>query len=88
MEAQVNLTPVLEGMSRDEVEVGSWVNVIGTIDTPADGISAANRVSRPRRHEQSNVNVVYINAVMLWSAGSINLSNYEDTVAAREAFKG
>ena len=87
VEAHVNLAPILESVVRVEVEIGSWLNVIGTIAENIRGtelsVRAADCQSGNRRRTPSRI--VHVQALMLWSAGGINVADYERALYDREA---
>ncbi len=72
--ALVDVNLVLESLGSDQTRVGEWVNVIGYITDPAplaDG-TGSNR-GGPKVHAQ---------AVLLWSAGPVDVGRYETSLKA------
>ncbi|CAO2650011.1 Nn.00g013030.m01.CDS01 [Neocucurbitaria sp. VM-36] len=63
--ANVDIEHVLEQVKRQELDVGTWINVIGYVE---------------RRKE----NGIYVQAVVVWDAGNVDLSAYEKAVAKRK----
>lgn len=63
--AQVDVQLILELLTAEQVQVGEWVNVIGDVTDirPTPGESGAKDV--------------HVRALMLWSAGPLNIQNYE-----------
>ena len=74
---EVDINPLLETMTSEELRVGTWLNVLGYV----------------RRKEQtSGVREDYIEAIMVFQAGAVALGEYErivrdaqDVDLAREA---
>ena len=67
---------LLETLKREDVQIGEWVNVIGYVQQGVEGegkTAAAGKDSTQVR----------VQAVMLWSAGRINLREYEKALAGR-----
>ncbi|KAK4242554.1 CST complex subunit Ten1 [Achaetomium macrosporum] len=72
--ALVDVNLILESLGSDQTRIGEWVNVIGYItDVPplADGKDPSQR--RPTVHAQ---------AILLWSAGPVDVRRYETSVKA------
>jgi hypothetical protein len=70
----VDVNLVLESLGSDQTRIGEWVNVIGYItDIPplADGKEPNQR--RPTVRAQ---------AIVLWSAGPVDVRRYETSVKA------
>lgn len=68
--AIVDVNLVLESLGSDQTRVGEWVNVIGYITSTS---------SNPRNAGKPTVQV---QAILLWSAGPLNLQKYEASVKA------
>ncbi|KAK7732163.1 hypothetical protein SLS57_001143 [Botryosphaeria dothidea] len=79
--ARVNIDHVLESVKRTDLEVGAWLNVIGYVSAPPD--SSKRTARKGRAHNAAEI--VYAQAVVLWSAGDIKLDAYEKAVEARKA---
>ena len=82
--AVVDVTHALGGetfQDRD-LEVGSWVNVLGSICWRQDGkhVRHRGRQGKPGLKKQGWVN---IQAIIIWSAGSLRLDTYEQAVRMR-----
>ncbi|KAF2488974.1 hypothetical protein BU16DRAFT_532018 [Lophium mytilinum] len=74
--ARVNIDHVLETLKSTEVlQVGAWVNVIGYI------------TARPSRSAGDALRESHVQAIVLWSAGSLNLEEYERAVEQRKALE-
>ena len=74
--AFVDIEHLLESIKISDMEKGAWVNLIG-YKTPAQPKSyQAQGVMQKERH-------VYLQAVMLWSAGAVKLDAYEMALASR-----
>ncbi|KAL1627414.1 hypothetical protein SLS54_002339 [Diplodia seriata] len=76
--ARVNIDHVLESVKCTDLEVGAWLNIVGYVRSPPP-----NR--RSQMAQKKNVaDGVYVQAIMLWTAGDIKLDNYEKAVDARK----
>ncbi|KAF8429628.1 CST complex subunit Ten1 [Tirmania nivea] len=67
-EAKVDISNLIRTLSTDVLQNGEWINIIGYIIKA--GIGAENNA-------QGGVEVAYIDAVQIWSAGAIDLGGYE-----------
>lgn len=65
----VDVIPILDMVKFQLLEVGEWVNVVGYVSPPPQAEASA---------------VPFVQAVMIWSAGIINLDEYESALAARQ----
>ncbi|GAB7350084.1 hypothetical protein MBLNU459_g0751t1 [Dothideomycetes sp. NU459] len=72
----VSVADLIDLVKRDDLEVGAWVNVIGYIHPLPPLPPGTNR----RGHREVN----QVKAVMLWSAGTINLDEYEKALVERQ----
>lgn len=75
LQALVDVRLLLERLTAEQISVGEWVNIIGYISqTPAVQVKKSSK----RRMEAS---AVYVQALMLWSAGPLDISRYETCLA-------
>ncbi|AEO62482.1 uncharacterized protein THITE_2148687 [Thermothielavioides terrestris NRRL 8126] len=75
--ALVDVNLVLESLSADQTRVGEWINVIGYITDVAPSADGKKPHSQaPRVHAQ---------AVLLWSAGPVDVRRYEASVRGLNA---
>lgn len=70
--ALVDVQLILERLGAEQTRIGEWVNVIGYISltpsaSPGEGLNA----------EESTV---YIQALLLWSAGPLDIQQYQLSV--------
>jgi hypothetical protein len=77
----VDINAVLEDLTSEELRVGSWLNVLGYVrDTTPPATSFSSQQSS-QSNEALPAKVaprpVYIEAVMVFSAGAIALGEYE-----------
>lgn len=79
--ALVNVDLVLERIGPQETRVGEWVNVIGYITA----IRPSAGGESPLGHGSSSV---CVQALLLWSAGSLDVQRYEASVDALNAGHG
>jgi len=79
--AMVDVTLLLEGLRREDMEVGAWVNVIGYVEE-------GERRMKGRREGDGGGSVgvsvqVRVKAIMLWSAGGVKVGEYERVLEER-----
>jgi uncharacterized protein YbgA (DUF1722 family) len=68
--ANVDIVHVLERIKSREMDVGTWINVIGYVE---------------RHVERSKKNEVFVQAIAVWDAGNVDVSAYEKAVQAKKA---
>lgn len=74
--ALVDVRLLLETLKGEQTRVGEWVNVLGYVDPePAEGA---------RRVDRGGTMKVSVQALMLWSAGPLDIKRYETCMAAEE----
>ena len=88
MIALVDLNLVLEGLKREDIQVGAWVNVIGYVGGVArDGGTAKKIFARGNKEGVKDMDSetlkVDVKAVMLWGAGGVRLGEYEKALEER-----
>ncbi|KAH8785028.1 CST complex subunit Ten1 [Diaporthe sp. PMI_573] len=71
IQALVDVRLLLEKLTAGQTSVGEWVNVIGYINPPPP-VSATLSTKRKR-----SLPTVHVQALMLWSAGSLDIGRYE-----------
>jgi len=72
----VNITSILDIVKKDQLETGAWINVVGYV-APSSTVPAKNPPHRV-------LELPTIQAIMLWSADSINLGEYEKALIERQ----
>lgn len=77
--ARVNVDHILESAQRSDLEVGAWVNVTGYVNQIKERRLPERVDGRARRRTK-----VQVQAIMLWSAGSLNVQKYEEALEARK----
>lgn len=65
----VDVNPILDMVKFQDLEIGAWINVVGYISPPSRTESSA---------------LPCVQAIMIWSAGIINMDEYESALAARQ----
>ena len=75
--AHVQLDHVLENVTPTMTQVGSWLNVIGTI-------RKSKRRSRRKSGNSRHLEIT-VDAIMVWEAKDLKLDDYEKAVEARKA---
>lgn len=71
MTAVVDVRLILEKLDAEKTAVGQWVNIIGYI-----AASPVSLASQSRMLDQDPP-TVYVQALVLWSAGPLNTDRYE-----------
>ncbi|KAF3760693.1 hypothetical protein M406DRAFT_267784 [Cryphonectria parasitica EP155] len=71
VKASVDVRLVLEKLTSEQTSVGQWVNVIGYI------ASAPPDSSKKHSKRKREVPTVQVQALMLWSAGPLDVGRYE-----------
>ena len=80
----MNVDLILEGLKREDIEVGAWVNVIGYVeDVVGQGKSDRKQNEREEEGKMGKDIRVNVKAVMLWSAGGVRIEQYEKTLEER-----
>jgi hypothetical protein len=74
--ALVDMRLLLETLTTEQTRVGEWVNVVGYITSE----SIATKSKGARRWPKK----VHIQALLLWSAGSMDLQRYEKCLSLDE----
>lgn len=89
--ALVDVTLLLETLAGTDTQVGEWVNVIGYVAAPGDkgsragGAKGGGETGRGRRDDAEGRGYsVRVQAIMLWSAGSVKIEEYERALAERQ----
>jgi len=77
--AVVDVNIVLETMRRPLLQAGSWVNVVGYVQSVS---TVTRRVSSSKVSRQLNVEpcLPKVQAVLIWDAGAVQLDKYEETI--------
>ena len=76
MVALVDIQLLLETLKRDDIQIGEWVNIIGYVQEDA------KEEGRESAAEKGFVQIK-VQAIILWSAGRINLREYEKGLMGR-----
>ncbi|KAK4449185.1 CST complex subunit Ten1 [Podospora aff. communis PSN243] len=71
--ALVNVDLVLERLGQQQTRIGEWVNVIGYITS----IHPSTDRRKPQGHGDP---MVRVQALIIWSAGSLDVQRYETSV--------
>ena len=82
--ALVDVNLLLENLKREDIVVGAWVNIVGYIE------EIMNKKEKVRVLDDNmgqgripRVDLVKVQAIMLWSAGSVKIGEYERALAER-----
>ena len=84
----MDVSLLLEGLKRDDTQVGAWVNVIGYVEgISREKIGAEHRmmdIEKGRHASHHNEMIrVKVKAIMLWSAGALKIGEYERALEER-----
>ena len=88
---------LLENLKSTDTQVGEWLNVTGYVQHGKDNstkvqtshvggvqnYTASRAKGVERRSAKPKANRVNVQAMMLWSAGGVNLGDYERSVECR-----
>lgn len=69
----VDIYHVLQTITRDQLQVGSWLNVFGYIRSEVQG------------NEDASNSQLYVEAVMISDAGAIRIAEYEQSLTDMQA---
>ena len=76
--AKVNVDLLVSSLKQEDTTVGEWLNVIGYVNDHQN-FNTENQVARSVELVE-----VKIQAIMIWSAGSVKLADYERALQQRE----
>ncbi|KAL6721330.1 hypothetical protein ACLMJK_000433 [Lecanora helva] len=85
--ATVDVNLLLESLKRENTQIGAWVNVIGYLEEVCDD----KRLMKDKRRdaaERAKMIYVKLKAIMLWSAGSLIIGEYERALEDRLRVQG
>ncbi|TQN71281.1 hypothetical protein CSHISOI_04194 [Colletotrichum shisoi] len=71
--ALVDIRLLLSIVKSGQTQIGEWVNVVGYVTPPPPGTRAKGTTGGPQK--------VTIQALVLWSAGPLDLQRYENSFA-------
>ena len=71
---------LLETLKTTDTQIGEWVNVMGYVE----GHDKGSKPGKERVGRRMDVGFAKVQAIMLWSAGSVNLGEYEQAVSERK----
>ncbi|KAK0516870.1 hypothetical protein JMJ35_000025 [Cladonia borealis] len=82
--AVVDLNLLLENLKREDVAVGAWVNIVGYVEEVINKREKAKDLNgNTGQGGISRVDLVKVQAIMLWSAGAIKIGEYERALTQR-----
>ena len=82
--ASVDINVLLPTLNSVDTQVGEWVNVMGYVTEGLEGLGQGRRSGRRDMREKVDAGVVEVQAIILWSAGGVNLRDYEKAVLGRK----
>ena len=71
----VNVTAILDTLKKEDIQTGAWINVVGYIAPPSLLLAKSGNY---------NIEIPTIQALMIWTADSINLGEYEKVLVERQ----
>ncbi|KAI9695170.1 MAG: hypothetical protein M1820_008876 [Bogoriella megaspora] len=74
--AYVNIEHLLENMKKENMEKGAWINVIGYV------VPQSIEEMRPKIMISDHCSA-FVQAIAMWSAGTIEQKSYERSLAQR-----
>ncbi|MCJ1231338.1 hypothetical protein MMC12_008015 [Toensbergia leucococca] len=83
--ALVDINLLLENLKATDTQIGEWVNIVGYVERWPEGSRQGKRHWKPGG--QNNPSCM-VQAIMLWSATSVRLREYEDALERRLEFNG
>ena len=82
--AVVDVNLLLENLKREDVAVGAWVNIVGYVEGVINKREKAKDLNgNTGQGGISRVDLVKVQAIMLWSAGAIKIGEYESALTQR-----
>ncbi|KAK8207599.1 hypothetical protein M8818_004253 [Zalaria obscura] len=85
--AQVDIEQLLDSVKHDDIQVGSWINIVAYVGKRVKTSNLnRNRSSRSKQFTarketpKEAITIVNAKALMLWSAGAIKLDAYESSL--------
>ncbi|EEP77134.1 predicted protein [Uncinocarpus reesii 1704] len=85
----VNINLLLGSLSHSEVDIGSWINIVGYVRqlVPAPNTTRQYQLSRAGSKDKAPQSV-YVEALMIIPAGGIRIGEYERVVSeSRELYR-
>lgn len=80
--AVVDVNLLLSTLQRTDTQVGEWQNVVGYVQAHEDD-GKWDRTDASRKAGRAGI-VVQVQAVLLWSAGSLKIGEYEKALEMRK----
>ncbi|KAL3710161.1 hypothetical protein TMatcc_003953 [Talaromyces marneffei ATCC 18224] len=74
----VDIDHVLSTITRDQLQVGSWLNIFGYIRSETQGKEKSTS-------EDANNSQLYVEAIMISDAGAIRIAEYEQSLVDMQA---
>lgn len=90
--ALVDVTLLLETLAGTDTQVGEWVNVIGYVAAAANsssvGMAGTGKGETRGREDGVGRISVRVQAILLWSASSVKIGEYERVLTERKRVMG
>lgn len=82
--AVVDVNILLENLKREDIAVGAWVNIVGYVKEVINKSEIAKGLNEDTGQGGiSRVDLVKVQAIMLWPAGGIKIGEYERALTQR-----
>ena len=82
--ALVDVNLLLENLKREDIVVGAWVNIVGYVEGMINKREKAKDLNGSTGQGGiTGVDLVKVQAIMLWSAGDIKIGEYERALTER-----
>ena len=82
--AVVDVNLLLENLKREDIAVGAWVNIVGYVEEVMNKREKAKDLhGNTGQGGNPRVDLVKVQAIMLWSAGAIKVGEYERALTQR-----
>lgn len=82
--AIINIDNILENVSHELLEVGAWLNVIGTVREHEAAVRSS-KSGRSKTRSSKRLSFPVVDATMIWSAGAVKLEEYRASVEAYQS---
>ncbi len=82
--AVVDVNLLLENLKREDTVVGAWMNIVGYVEEVIDKREKGKELEgNMGQGKIPRVDLVKVQAIMLWSAGGIKIGEYESALTER-----
>ncbi|RMZ88073.1 hypothetical protein DV736_g4708, partial [Chaetothyriales sp. CBS 134916] len=82
--AHVDINLIIETTKPELFERGAWINVIGYVLALRQQLARSSSTA-PAPNKETTVNYTRVQAILVWDAGSLTISDYEASVEKHRA---